>query len=463
MRTVCSLAVSLGMIFACGTHAAQAQTRANVVDLFSSSATDAKRADRAAKAVTNIPGMRADTVGAVSILPLSSAGTRSMRAARSASELGSLRIALPNAPAVVCNLTPEARAGGVVAMQGTTDGGSPFDRCNLYLNNGQITGDIDTEKGRFAIVPLGTQHAIVEVKTQAFPNESEPLPVPDATDGPARDLSMPDCDVRPAAGQAAKVLGPLRVMVVYSPPVAKGINIATAVEQLRDQLKEAFARKDGNFVVTTELVHAEEVAYNEPRYSAAEKQAYSQKAGFKMERDMDIDLWRVTDPQDAIFKRIHEVRARHKAHIVHLITMRDTAQNGCGLGWVVRNMNGLAARGFSTSNRQCALQNFSFAHEVGHNIGMNHDRSVAGTTRPGDYNFGYVLTEKCVRSVMAYDNACRQACASQSAGCRRLNIFSSPHLRYPDGAQFGKPLADPLAAHNNEVLCRVGTVLQTMR
>jgi hypothetical protein len=177
---------------------------------------------------------------------------------------------------------------------------------------------------------------------------------------------------------------------------------------------------------------------------------------------MDIDLWRLTDKQDPIFKRIHELRDRHKAHIVHLITMRDPNQNGCGLGWIVPNLAQLGVRGFSTSGRQCALQNFSFVHEIGHNIGMSHDRGVVNNPRPGAFNFGYVLTSRCMRSVMAYDKTCREACAQQPGGCRRFNVFSSPLLRLQDGTPFGKPMGDPQAAYNMEILCRAGTALKGM-
>jgi hypothetical protein len=59
---------------------------------------------------------------------------------------------------------------------------------------------------------------------------------------------------------------------------------------------------------------------------------------------------------------------------------------------------------------------------------------------------------------MAYDATCREACASQG-GCRRLNAFSSPHLRLSDGSAFGRPLNDPQSAYNMEVLCRAATAL----
>jgi Metallo-peptidase family M12B Reprolysin-like len=193
---------------------------------------------------------------------------------------------------------------------------------------------------------------------------------------------------------------------------------------------------------------------------------YSKKARRPLANDMQVDLWRLTDKDDPTFRSIREMRDRYKPDVVHLITMRDVKQNdnSCGWGWIVQDLGRLRDWGFSTSNRQCALQNFSFVHEVGHNLGMNHARGDPGVTpKPGEFNFGYVLTARCQRSVMAYDDTCKDSCSSQPGGCRRLNIFSSPNLRYPDGTAFGRPSNDPMAAYNAEVLCRAGTVLKNMR
>jgi len=123
----------------------------------------------------NIPGMSPETVGAFSVVSLSSAGTRSVRMASDTGAQQRLRIALPHDRSVVCAFTPERRDSGVVVMRGSVEGNDPVGRCNLYEENGHITGDIEVDAGRFAIVPLGSAdaHAVVEVKTQAFPNERQ--------------------------------------------------------------------------------------------------------------------------------------------------------------------------------------------------------------------------------------------------------------------------------------------------
>ena len=60
-------------------------------------------------------------------------------------------------------------------LGGTTEGDGSG-RCDLVLDNGQVTGEVETASARYRIVPVGPgpTHAVVEVRTEAFPNEHEP-------------------------------------------------------------------------------------------------------------------------------------------------------------------------------------------------------------------------------------------------------------------------------------------------
>jgi hypothetical protein len=151
-------------------RAQQAKTP-EITDLFSPPSVP--RGSRGARSsALQIPGMRPETVGAVSVLPLSPAGTRSVRSSRETLAQQRLRIALPNRPSIVCALTSERRDSGVLVMHGMVEAKGNASSCSLYEEEGKITGTIDLETGRYAIVPLGSDlHAIVEVKSQAFPSE----------------------------------------------------------------------------------------------------------------------------------------------------------------------------------------------------------------------------------------------------------------------------------------------------
>ena len=89
-----------------------------------------------------------------------------------------------------------------------------------------------------------------------------------------------------------------------------------------------------------------------------------------------------------------------------------------------------------------------FAHELGHNMGLQHDRyAEPGTNWPFPYSFGYVNQrafdedaprDARWRTIMANDSQClREAGFS----CPRLPRFSNPNQRYPDAD--GDPLGVP--------------------
>jgi hypothetical protein len=125
-----------------------------------------------------IKGMRPETVGAVAYFPLSVDAANSLRS-RSSTPL-QMQITLPGGGSVTCMLRSEARPNGMVLLTGGPVGGNSGERCSLVVDKGQVTGEVELESGRYRIQPVGagSTHAIVEIKTEAFPNESEPLRTP---------------------------------------------------------------------------------------------------------------------------------------------------------------------------------------------------------------------------------------------------------------------------------------------
>jgi len=118
-------------------------------------------------------GMRSETVGAVVYVSLSLDAASSLRASSAVPHV--LQIALPAGKSVNCEFRSEARPDGLVVLTGATTDDSGG-RCDLVVDNGRVTGEIEIASGRYRIVPLGsgTTHAVVEVRTEGFPNEQEP-------------------------------------------------------------------------------------------------------------------------------------------------------------------------------------------------------------------------------------------------------------------------------------------------
>ena len=120
-------------------------------------------------------GMRPEAVGTVSYFELSNAASNSFRTR--GGDMQRLRIALPGASPVVCSVNEQVSADGLLVLQGASEGGGLTSNCNLVVDKGQVSGILETSSGRYRIVPLGTGnvHAVVKIRTEAFPNEGRTL------------------------------------------------------------------------------------------------------------------------------------------------------------------------------------------------------------------------------------------------------------------------------------------------
>jgi hypothetical protein len=175
VRFTKTLQILLVLTAASGVSAAMAQGRSQgsqersvvAMSLFGAAPIDAPRGE--------IRGMRPETIGEVAYFSLSVDAPNKLRGLMS-SQQQQVEIALPGGGSVICTLRSERRPNGVLLLTGAPDGGTPEERCNLVVDNGQVTGEVELATGRYRIQPMGngSAHVVVEVKTAAFPNESEP-------------------------------------------------------------------------------------------------------------------------------------------------------------------------------------------------------------------------------------------------------------------------------------------------
>ena len=141
------------------------------------------------------------------------------------------------------------------------------------------------------------------------------------------------------------------------------------------------------------------------------------------------------DNGDGELDYVHAMRDQYGADFVSMLV--DSPEY-CGIGY--QPSTPTAGDAFSLTQWSCATGYYSFAHELGHNMGCSHDIRNAGDS--GGSNYGYQDTKSMFRSILAYD------CKSKS--CPRIQYFSSPKLRY-NGRTVGSTRANNVAQINNNL------------
>jgi len=403
---------------------ALAQDQPEAVDLFA-----AARPNRAGLPTdASALGLLPDAIGAIEVFTLSLDAGSGLRSG--GPDRQRLRIALPDGSAVTCDVSRSAPVNGVEVMEGTV-AGNPQNRCALFVSDGEVTGDIARGSDRYRVVPLpgGDAHAVVEVRTGGMSEGGNDAPVPPGMPRRSeRSLDTePLCDV-PGAGERATI----DVLVLYTPRAASRQNMDLLIAESMNQLDSAARMHPGDrFGVTFNLVGAEEVDYRE-----GEGLQY------------DLDALSGIEPGLA---QVPAIRDRYKADLVHLIVEGRGNDGSCGIGWMVEPLAPQTAEaGFSVSDHRCSAANLSFAHEIRHNIGMNHDRYVVNEPNPAEINFGYVSLEDHRRTLMAYGNQCYD----QDVDCPRVVTYSTPDPILGGDRRWGVALDGVNPAYNREILCR---------
>ena len=215
------------------------------------------------------------------------------------------------------------------------------------------------------------------------------------------------CGTEPSANPVVDVA------VFYTPAARRAAGGTSRIEATIDLLvaETNKAYRDSGVRQTIELVAREEVPYAESESSI-------------------LDLERLTDPADGHLDGVHPIRDVVGADLVHLIVGNATVAG-------VANSAPRADEAFSLSLQGSG--GITFAHELGHSMGLSHDRYEQCSTGPCTwaphypYGFGYV-NQKAFEAgapasarwhtIMAYSNQCAE---QGGVSCEQLALFSNPN------------------------------------
>lgn len=306
----------------------------------------------------------------------------------------------------MCSLTPMPSVSeSSRSWHGIFDGGY----ITLVLRTGAIqsgnqisrqyvaAGTIQTSKAVYQIrQAVGEQVIVRELDLNSLPVELEPL--------------VPDEKMEPATAQdAATAPHQFTVAVFYTSKARDGEGGTSQMNAVID-------------LAVTET----NVAYTNSRINATLSLVHREMTNDDESGSFNGMLTALRNSSDGRMDEVHTRRNTHSADLVSLICDDATS---CGLAYRMQTLSStFEGWAFSVINRNCATGYYSFAHELGHNMGCCHDAANPSADPIYPYAYGWHfnvgLSGEEVRTIMAY------------APGLRIQYFSNPNVSigiYPTG------------------------------
>ena len=305
-----------------------------------------------------------------------------------------------------------------------------FGTATLVVNGDIVQGSVRTHSGTYTIDAMDGVCHIRLVDPSSLPPLAEPLR-PTASSlryrGPA---------IARVPASAAEHEPVIDVLVAYTPAAreaAGGVLAVTATVEL--------------FVAETNQAYADSGVGSQVFLTRAVEVDYIESG------DSGLDLSRLRNPEDGHMDIVHELRDKTGSDLVHLIA---DVNDVCGIAYLMTSVESwFQAYAFGLTDHSCGGS--TFAHELGHNMGLRHDRYVDPGNSPYPYSHGYVNrvafeddapVSSRWRTIMSYSNECTDAGLS----CQLLLRFSNAGQEYegdPLGIAEGDAAADAARSLND--------------
>jgi hypothetical protein len=352
--------------------------------------------------------------------------------------------------------------GTVSNLDGTRRGTGVF-----ILRDGTMTGDIRLGGRFFKILPYeGPLHIAVEIDLKRLPEGSPTVPqpppgfpevelpadwrLPNSLPFPGLPPGLPpNVPIRLRPSVVSRVCGdswnmssgPLpevRLLALYTcevlPPKVTVGNLFTELELL--VLGTNIAMETSRVPLRVTLAGAELISIPDTCYSEA--------------RDHLEKLQH--PPPGTDYERVSELRNRYHADVVVLLVK---GIDSGGQANIMKNVT-LAFEEYAFAVvKHMSDDGSSFAHELGHVFGAQHERDPGKVAKiymqPYHYNHGYVVPNGTWYTIMAL-----------SSSGEGLNLFSNPEL-FKEGVALGLPSTHPDAADVHRALSNTAGVVSAFR
>jgi hypothetical protein len=320
----------------------------------------------------------------------------------------------------------DTHRGGAETWAGHVEG-EPLSSVTLVTSGGVLQGSVRLLDGAYSIEPSagGPLHLVRLVDVDAVGGDLEPVvAVPE----------LPASGDPVTGGDDASTFDVLVMYTADARTVAGGTDLAVQARIALGVSETNTAYANSGITPRLRLVGAELTNYVESG-------------------DLGVDLDRFRNTSDGQMDEVHTRRDALGADLAVLV-VGATAGGACGVGYVMTSLSaGFAPWAFSVSAYPCISPNYTFAHELGHNMGSAH-APEDGSGQPSLYafSFGYKDPAQAFRTVMAYN------CSS---GCPRVLHFSNPSVNY-GGAATGTSIQHDNARSINQAASTIANWRQAV-
>ena len=365
--------------------------------------------------------------------------------------------AVAQAPVLRLNLFDDVMLDAVVDRTGPTssgywlsgriDGWTPG-TVTLVVNGDVIVGTVRAAGASYAIRSVGSSmYAIRQIDPTALPPlEDDSLlssasPPPGAA-GPQQPVRPPVSSVPAVGGLPPEDGSRIDVLVVYTPAARDAEGGRREIEALIDL-----------FVVETNQAYADSGVVQRINLVRTPRQVAYVQRPLASDSDESVIMRHLLDPSDGHLDEVHAIRDQYAADLVQLI-VSDVGFPYGGEAKRLQLSDPERSTRYAFGITRHDAGGSIFAHELGHAMGLNHDRYAERhdccTVRhgrewnhPWPYSYGYVNQRAFEPdapparrwvTIMSYGTQCEDA----GFRCDRVLRFSNPRLTHR-----GDPLGVP--------------------
>jgi hypothetical protein len=280
----------------------------------------------------------------------------------------------------------------------------------LVYGNGLLAGSVVLPDGVYQIRPATAAagarpfgpsvHVVSQIDQAALPREAPPI-----------EVSLDDADLAAAAARPLVDSGEfIDVMVLYTPAAAAHAGGTGGILNLINLGVSETNTSYANSGVSQRLrlAHVEPVDFTESSSFSASLNAARTGTG--------------------VFAGVAALRDQHRADLVTLL-VHPSSPDACGIAFLLTSLStAFHPFAYSVTDTGCISPNYTFAHELGHNMGARHDWFVDNGVTPFSYSHGYVnpTAGQRWRTIMAYPDLCGRL----GVNCPRVLFWANPDNRF---------------------------------